>query len=510
VKFPTLSRHPSDSITAAITLLAVSLAARQWLAASLGLQKDEAFYADWARTPDASYAWLPLAAIRASVSVFGESALSVRLPFVLAMTVAGGAMFSLARTLTGSPTAGAWAVALLLGNVWAHLAGAQAHPDAFLACFWIGALAALAPHDRSRAALYLGAALAAGAALSKYTGFLLWPAWLVVEFARGRGPGERPRDLPLATLVWIALVAPSAAAIAGDQAHWLKVALHLSDWSDRAPVAARIALVPLLPLLQLMSPAAAAFAVGPWRAWRSAPAGRAMVWIGVAVAFLFTLAAMRGSLKGNWMLPAFWGTLPFGVAWFLQGPRRVRWLGALAAAGVAVVALVHAAALDPSRFDRAVERFGALAPLDRSYDSGVSAEERRYSTSRRWLDRAYDWRLAAPLADSLSRRSSRGGAAVPVVSDLYEVTYALRFHGPHRTARLMRDTRFQAASAYAPGPGSLPGRILYVTAPDVELPESFFVWYRFLEREPRLVVSLGGHASRAYDVWKCGRADESW
>jgi hypothetical protein len=97
-----------------------------------------------------------------------------------------------------------------------------------------------------------------------------------------------------------------------------------------------------------------------------------------------------------------------------------------------------------------------------------------------------------------------------VASDLYEVVYAMQFHGPRRTARLMRDTRFRNTPEYARGPGSLPDRILYVTAPEVELPESFFLWYRFLEREPRLDVPLGGHAARSYDVWRCGRNRDGW
>jgi len=495
---------------AAIALLAVSLGARLWLAASLGLQKDEAFYAVWARAPDASYAWLPLAAIRASVAMLGETALAVRLPFVLAITAAGAFAYALARSLTGSAAAGAWTVLLLLGSPWAHFAGAQAHPDAFLACFWIGALALLAPHDRSRAALYLGAALAAGAALSKYSGFLLWPAWLVVELSRGRRPEDRPRDLPLATLVWIALVAPSIFAIAGDQAHWLRVAIQLSDWSDRAPMAARLVLLPLLPLAALASTGAAVFAVGPWRAWRSGQPGRAMVWLGAVVLLVFTVVAVRGSLKGNWLLPALWGALPFGVAWFLEGRRRVRWLVCLAAGGVAMTALVHAVALDPARFEPAVGRIAVLRAFDRTYGAAISAQERRHATSRRWMDRAYEWRLSVPLADSLARRAAVGGPQVPIVSNLYEVVYAAQFYGARRTARLLRDERFRLTPEFARGPGALPENILYVTAPDVELPEAFFLWYRFLEREPTLTVPLGGHASRSYDVWRCGRNRHGW
>ena len=97
-----------------------------------------------------------------------------------------------------------------------------------------------------------------------------------------------------------------------------------------------------------------------------------------------------------------------------------------------------------------------------------------------------------------------------VASDLYEVVYAMQLRGPRRTARLMRDTRFRNTPEYARGPGSLPGRILYVTAPGVNLPEPFFLWYGFLERGPRLEISVRGRAVRAYDVWKCGRSRDAW
>ncbi|HET7903446.1 MAG TPA: glycosyltransferase family 39 protein [Candidatus Eisenbacteria bacterium] len=499
--------HGANSITVLVALLAASLVARAYLAASLGLQKDELFYAVWARTPDASYAWVPLAAVRASVAALGESAFAVRLPFVLAMTGAGVAAYALARSVTGSGAAAAWTVALLLGNVWAHFAGAQAHPDAFLACFWIAALAMLAPEERGRAALYLGAALAAGAALSKYTGYLLWPAWVVVELARRRASR---RDILLASLLWLALVAPGVAAIVAERGHWLRVALHLSDLGDRVPAGARILLVLAAPLLYLASPGSLQFFAGPLASPRSGASGRAMLWIAAVVFLVFAVLAARGGVKGNWTLPALWGTLPFGVAWFLAGERRLRWLAACVAGGILVTAAAHFAAVRPEDAAAAVSGAAPLASLDRTYAATVSADERRHATARGWTDRLGEWNTAAPLADSLSRRARRGGAETAVASHLYEVVYAVRFHQPGTGARVMGDGRFRTRPEFAAGPEDLPRRILYVTTPGVELPEPFFLWYRFMEREPRLVVPAGGAGSKEYEVWKCGTDDEGW
>ena len=515
----------------------MSLLSRLHLAGTLGLQKDEAFYAVWARAPDAAYAWVPLAAIRVSTLVFGESPFAVRLPFVLAMTAAGIGVFALARRVAGSPAAAAWSAAFLLGNVWSHFAGAQAHPDAFLAACWIGALALLLapPDERSRAALYGGAFLAAGAALSKYTGFLLWPAWIAMELLFVSGRGWRARELGLATLLWLALVSPAVAAMVGEEGHWLRVVLELSDLSGSVPAWLRVFLVPIAPLLYLASPGALVFFAGPWAAWRSGGAGftgaaapgtaapgaaapgtaapgtgRVAVGVAASVILAFALLAARGGLKGNWVLPALWGTLPFGVAWFLAGRRRTRCLAACALGGIAVTALAHVAAVRPEWLVRSTSVVAPAAALDRGYEATVSPLERRHATSRVWVDRAFEWSVTAPLADSLSRRARRFRTEAGVASDLYEVVYALRFHEPRLHVRLLEDRRFRTTPEFARGPAEMPRRLLYVTAPGVDLPESFFLWYRFLERDSKLVIAKGQGGERQYEVWKCGVDDEVW
>lgn len=502
--------HVPNSTTVALALLGASLAARVWIAAVLDLQKDEAFYAVWAREPHPAYALLPLAAIRASCALGGETPFAVRLPFVLAMTGAGLFAFSLGRAATGSTKIAAWTAALLVGNVWAHFAGAQAHPDAFLALFWIGTLATLVPGRGEWWRILVGAALAAGAALSKYTGFLLWPAWLAVELASRRDRRARGRDLVLGTLLWAALVSPAVAGIVAERAHWLKVALHLSDLSDRLAPPIRLLLVPLAPLAHLASPSAAIFAIGPWAAWRAAGPARRACAIGFLVFLLFGALAALGSLKGNWILPALWGTLPWGVAWFTASRSRRRWLWGLTAVGIAITAGAHLAALRPDFFSAAAARVAPLAAFDRTYASGISREESRHATSRSWLDRSYEWRLSAPLADSLARRAAAGGRDPVVVSDLYEVVYAVRFYSPAAPVRLVEDARFRIQPEFAAGPGELPPRILYVSSPGTELPEPLFTWYRYLERDRALTVPLGRHGERRYDVWRCGRSEDEW
>ncbi len=47
-------------------------------------------------------------------------------------------------------------------------------------------------------------------------------------------------------------------------------------------------------------------------------------------------------------------------------------------------------------------------------------------------------------------------------------------------------------------------------APGTNLPELFFIWYGYMERNRALSVPLGGESERRYDVWRCGRSVDGW
>jgi hypothetical protein len=287
------------------------------------------------------------------------------------------------------------------------------------------------------------------------------------------------------------------------------VALDLSDLRDRVPGVWRLLLLPASPLLYLASPAVLPFVAGPCVAWRAGVAGRRVLWLAAVVLLVFVAVAARGGLKGNWVLPALWGTLPLGVAWFRGRAYGTGWLTACAVGGIVATAAVHVAATHPAILDTPRARAGALAALDRSYAATVSAQERRHATSSSWAGRLDEWHLAAPLADSLARRIERGGHGTVVASDLYEVIYAVRFHQPSTPARIVGDARFRTMPEFA-ALGTLPRRFLYVTRPGFGPPEPLPLRYHFVEEEPELAIATGGGAPRKYELWRCGIDEGDW
>ncbi len=160
----------------AAAVAALSLAAAQAVAAAhIELTFDEAYYALWARWPQAGYydhpplvAWL----IHGSVALFGRSEFGVRAPFWLAGACLPALIAWIGWRLFGDQTG---AVAVLIWVGAPLVAGAPlATPDTPLVFFWTLGLLALVEAWRGRAWGWPLLGAAAGlAALAKMTaGFL--------------------------------------------------------------------------------------------------------------------------------------------------------------------------------------------------------------------------------------------------------------------------------------------------------------------------------------------------
>jgi 4-amino-4-deoxy-L-arabinose transferase-like glycosyltransferase len=500
---------PALARAACAILLLADLASRLQLAAALSLSKDELCYWYWSRDLDASFALLPFASIRLACGALGDTALAVRLPFVLAAS--GAAVFLAAFTgaLRLHPWVAAAAVALFAGTAWLHYVGSLAHPDAFLALFWMAALWALARSARAAsrregAWILAGAVLAGAAALSKYTGFLLWPAWLLASLAAGRGRRPAWPWLLAGTVVWLAAVSPALLAIAGEGAHWARATFHLSDLSRHIPAGARIPALFAAPALALFTPGYVVYAVGLLHALaRRRQPTSVWGWTGVVAALPVLTAAARGSIKGNWILPSFWGTLPRGAAFFLAGDVRRAVLILLVAAGIASTAAMHLALLDPDRASEIGARLPYSDALDQSYESTVSTQELRHAATRTWRERAYEFHVSRGAVDSVAARAAAFDSSAAVVTNLYEIAYAARFYRSAKTVHLVEDTRFSRTDLFLADDGFWPETAIYVTVPGGRLPEPFFLRYGYLEREEDLMVPVGRLGGRTYDVWRC-------
>jgi 4-amino-4-deoxy-L-arabinose transferase-like glycosyltransferase len=178
-----LSRRNAGLWLGAILLL--PLAIRVFLAFTLELSPDEAYYAAWARLPDAAYldhpplvAWL----IAGMTAVLGESELAVRLPALAAGAILPWLLYATSRTLGASRKSSVLATAAGTLTLLSTAGGLLTTPDAPLALAWGLAVYFLARAIVARRQTPLaGAAVALAAALaSKLTGLLLW-GWALIE-----------------------------------------------------------------------------------------------------------------------------------------------------------------------------------------------------------------------------------------------------------------------------------------------------------------------------------------
>lgn len=201
-----------------IGLISALFAVRLFLAASLHLTEDEAYYRLWAQVPALGYydhppmvAWW----IWLGVHLMGDTPLGVRLLPIVSCAISSLVVFDLARLAGGTRVdaqrASVWYNAMPL----VAAGGFLAVPDASAALFWILSLwATLKAVDRRSLGWWLAAGGAAGlATLSKYSalflgpGLLIWLAWSPAGRASLRSPGP-----------WLALLV--AASLFGLNLWW--------------------------------------------------------------------------------------------------------------------------------------------------------------------------------------------------------------------------------------------------------------------------------------------------
>jgi hypothetical protein len=189
---------------------------------------------------------------------------------------------------------------------------------------------------------------------------------------------------------------------------------------------------------------------------------------------------------------------------------------------VAVVVCLQIALLDPDRFLGAASGAPRFASLDSTYAWTASAQELEHASARRWSDRLYDAHGQRATAESTAVLATAWGGDAVVMSDLYEVIYRTKFYDRRRRVLLLGDSRLSHVPEHRAAGQPLPDRALYVTQPGSNLPEEFFTWYGFLERQRRMVVPLGRSGAtfigpeqdpldrmraRRYDVWRCARVE---
>jgi 4-amino-4-deoxy-L-arabinose transferase-like glycosyltransferase len=463
---------------------------RLGIAAVLPLGDDETFYWEWSRHLAAGYldqppaiAWL----IRASTSIFGNTAFAVHLVAVVLLAATSLALWTVTRELAGRGDAATWAVVLF--NIIPVFAagGLLAVPDGPLGLAWVLTLlwtwrAANADPSRPSLLIWLAAGLWCGIALdSKYTAAAL-PLSIAVWLAavpRYRAWLRRPE--PYAALGAAALVfAPVLWWNATH--HWASFAFTLGGrpgWSagPNAPVFLGLQFVYLAPVMF------------PWLVWALVTACRRGVagdarWLflaaaGIPVIVAVTAASFVGAAKGHWAAPGYIAVAIALAALIAERPwaaRSLAWragLTAAAASAVAVTVFTHAlpfvsAAVLPPRLDPTVDYYG--------------------------------WPAAAPAIAAVARR----GAHRPffIASDRYQVLSQFDFstHGRYLAASVTGRDEYRYWTPWR----ELRGRDgLFIQdgryPPAVDLAEGC----RAVERGPTVPVVRRGVVVRTFDLVWC-------
>ena len=417
---------------ALLALLVFWVSLKAWLVVGVDLGKDEAAYWYWARYLDASYAFVPLAAIAVADALAPVCDLALRAPFLLAGALSVALMFGLCRATGLDARRSAYAAAALATSHWLWHTSSFLHPDGFLVPTWLLALLCTVRASRGDGdGWWVGAGLAVGlAALSKYTGLVLAAGWFAALLMHSREGGVRP--LALAAVPFSILATPLLLDLLRTG---FALPHALSSLSAVGPesIFLRGLLYPLAPLLYVSPPLLWVLYRGLGRrirgGWRDDERG--LVWPGLFLLLFFAgFALTRGQLKGNWLLPAFLGLWPaaFQPAAFAPAPagaaRHRRCYPALLLA----IGLVHAGL--PALSLRAPALTGwltstPLRSLDATYAGTVSAADLPREPTFSWVERVceyHGWPAFGATVDSLVAISGRGG---PIVAT--SVEYGLAF-----------------------------------------------------------------------------------
>lgn len=446
-----VSREVMQAVRAWIRLpetwvLAALLAGRGVLSAVLGLGRDEAAYWYWAWNGlDASYSLLTAAAVRASTSLLGDTAVATRIPGLLAGAAAVVWLVVAGRRLGLGRRAALLAGVALAASPALSYSGSLVHPDAFLVLLTVvfaERAAAVARSGPGRGRLATAAGAAALAALAKLTGALLLApaAWLV----------WRHRRSTTAAVPAGALIAGAGAAVALSLDP--RVLEGVREFGRFAPDLSAAGRVSWMAGELLLWAGPALLGIGLAGAWALRRRAARAAWPAWAVAALtagfFAAFAAAGQAKANWFLPALAVTLPLGIgAWEKAGKlAAARWLAAASIALAVTQGVALSLPLRPELWAAvcAADWAKSVAP---TYEAHAGRRERAVSPTRTWRQRIEEYH-DRPGADP--RLAPVDPAGTVIVSNDYGLAFRVAHaHGRGTRVRLPWDPIFARLGAPA-------------------------------------------------------------
>lgn len=411
----------------ALALIVIASIIRLVLAAVIPLFPDETYYWEWSRHLAAGYFDHPPALallIRAGTSVFGPTALGVRIGAILAGAVASLAIVVTSWRLSEDPESvvsdrdndvsalsdpGARAALLMLVIPAALVGFVIATPDAPLLAAVALTLAALerAIASPRRSVESLGWWCAAGVTLgiafcSKYTAVLIPLGVFVALLSRNDMRARLAEPGPyVATLIALLVFAP--VLVWNSQNGWISFTFQLHHGFTQAHGSVfgrELALVG--GQLGLISPIIAVMAVfAVARALRGISDARRFMLavIATTVVAFFAVSALRRPVEPNWPIPALVAALPLLATMSLRGRARAWLIGGIAFGAICIVVV-------------AAQAIARVIPLNARRDP---------------VSRAYGW---PDLARAVQRAAANapGCAATWFAADRYQDASELAFN----------------------------------------------------------------------------------
>jgi 4-amino-4-deoxy-L-arabinose transferase-like glycosyltransferase len=469
---------------AAVVMAGVALHA--WLAASLPLSGDEAYYWDCARHLDWSYFDQPglvIWPIRLATAVLGDTALAVRFPAMLASLLSAFFLLPLVRRLGGGARQAAVAVVLWHAMPVYFFGAFYESTDAGMMAAWIGATwaaVALAQGER-RAWWGFGLALGLGF-LAKFPIVLALPA-LVPAL---RVPAVRRH---LATPVpWLAAamscVLTAPVWIWAARHHWDNIRFQLSGRHETHHLTLRYLGEFVGANLLLATPfLAAALAVAWWRGWRRRdPAWRVLLVAAASPLVVFGLVSLRERVGGHWGVPGLVVAMAALVLIEFRGRRTLIALGAVF--GFVLSLALVTAVLHPEQL------------LGRRWHLAG----RTFEVPERPVAMAFGYREVA--ADLQSRLAPGEWAAC----ESYTTVHLLAFYSGGRLPVLLARLtggRHGLAGLYWHRPETLQGRdVLFVTERE-GVEDRLAGLFLSVEEEAPIEVRVAGRVIRTFRVLRC-------
>ena len=477
-------------------LLAAAALLKIALAGGIELGKDEAAYWHWSQHLDASYALLPLSAVRVAHLLYPDSELAVRLPFVIAGIISTLLIYRLCRLYRLEQARCLWAAAAFSTSHWIWHTTSFIHPDGFLVLTWLLAIVLAKTHlERPSAAHCFAAGAAAGlASLSKYPGVLLALSlllWLALTSPR---PSRR-RDLLMFAVPFVLVISP---LIYANLATGFDVPVALRSLSQVAAgssLAERMLLFVASPLL-FVSPLllwllykglcrllltmrqlprfvlASGSHLRPDVLLALIPAVCVLAWFGL-------FALWRGQIKGNWILPAFLGLWPCVFGWrhltekSNRSARMSGWfLAFVLSLGALQTGVIGLSLKYPSALGRLVDSVGD--GVDTTYTGLVSQRDGLREPSRSWTERVCEysgWRNFSASLDSVLERTGVL-ASTPLVSSQYDLSFGVSFYSPiSRNIYTIDDPKFRHLADFKYlNAASLPREIIFAARAGTDVP----------------------------------------